>query len=78
VSVVIQAERLRAEMVRRGLSARELARAAGVSAPTVGTALAGRPIATRSLQLIAETLGRIPPLAVVDALLDSSTPGIGE
>jgi transcriptional regulator with XRE-family HTH domain len=56
-------------MARRGMSARELAKAAGLSAPTVGTALAGRPIAIRSLQMIARTLADIPANEVVDALL---------
>lgn len=65
-------------MVRRGLSGRELAKAAGLSAPTVCTALAGRPIATRSLQLIAETLSRIPPNTVADALLGVAGGGLGE
>ena len=78
MSVVIQANRLRSEMERRGLSARELARVAGLSAPTVCTALAGRPIAMRSLQLIAETLSRIPPSTVADALLGVAGGGLGE
>lgn len=76
MSVVIRAERLRAEMVRRGLSGRELAKAAGLSAPTICTALAGRPIATRSLQLIAQTLTSIPPLAVADVLLAHNGTGV--
>jgi len=78
MSVVIQAQRLRSEMDRRGLSARELARVAGLSAPTVCTALAGRPIAQRSLQLIAETLSRIPPNTVADTLLGVAIEGLGE
>lgn len=66
-------------MVRRGLSVRGLAKAAGLSAPTISTALAGRAIAAYSLRQIAETLTRIPPIDIVDALLtdgpDVSTSG---
>lgn len=78
MSVTVQAARLRAEMERRGLTARGLARAAGLSAPTVCTALSGRPIATRSLHLIAETLTRIPPNELSDVLLGVTIGGLGE
>lgn len=70
MSIAIQPHRLRAEMARRALSGSDLAKAAGVGAATVSTALAGRPIATRSLQLIVNALTHIPPVAVADLLLD--------
>lgn len=69
MSVVVNARRLRQELARRGLSARDLAGQARLSVLTVRAAMAGRPIAPSSLKLIAETLKRIPVLEVADALL---------
>jgi len=68
-SVSINANRLRQELARRGLSSRELARHAKLSVLTVRSALAGRRIAPASLKQIAESLERIPVLAVADDLL---------
>jgi transcriptional regulator with XRE-family HTH domain len=70
MSIAIQPQRLRAEMARRAISGSDLARAAGVGVATISTALAGRPIASRSLQLIVTALTKIPPNAIADALLD--------
>lgn len=69
MGVVVHPGRLRHELARRGWSATDLAREAGVSRPTVGAALAGRPIAARSLGLMATALSRTPVIEVVDALM---------
>lgn len=69
MSIVVHPGQLRMEMARRGLSARVLAREAGVSPPTISAALAGRPISATTLGLIAGALTRIPPVAVIDGLL---------
>jgi transcriptional regulator with XRE-family HTH domain len=69
MSVILQSDRLRLEMMRRGLSATDLAHASGLSAPTVSAALAGRAISTRSLQRIAAALTSLPIIAVIDSLL---------
>lgn len=79
VSVTVHPGRLRRELARRALSASELARLSGLSPPTITAALAGHPIAAKSLQRIASALGRVPTIDVIDALLhDGSEPhGIG-
>ena len=69
MGVVVDPDRLRQELARRAWSASDLAREAGVSRPTVGAALAGRPVAARSVGLMARALVRVPPLAVIDDLL---------
>jgi lambda repressor-like predicted transcriptional regulator len=69
VSVVVHPGRLRQELARRGWAARDLAREARLSEATVSTALAGKPIAARSLALITEALVRAPILPAVDGLL---------
>jgi transcriptional regulator with XRE-family HTH domain len=56
-------------MTRRGWDALQLARESRLSPATVSAALAGRPIAARSLTLIAEALARTPVIAVIDALV---------
>jgi len=72
VGVIVRADQLRHEMVLRGLSASDLARAARLSAATVSAALAGRPVAPRTLALIAEALGRVPVVDHLGDLLDLS------
>ena len=74
MSVVIHPGRLRQEMTRRGWAATDLARESRLSPATISTALAGKPIAARSLGLIAMALGRVPALGAVDALIVSDGP----
>jgi len=69
MGVVVHPGRLRHELARRGWSATDLAREAGVSPPTVSAALAGRAISARSVGLMAQALMRVPALDVIDALI---------
>jgi hypothetical protein len=69
VTVIVDARRLRRELARRGLSASQLAREAGLSTPTITAALGGRAISATSLRLIAQALTRLPALDVIDSLL---------
>ena len=69
MSVTVHPGRLRQELARRGWSAADLARHAGLSHPTVGAALAGRPIAAASLACVARALGEAPPIEAIDRLL---------
>lgn len=80
MSVVVHPGRLRQELARRGWAARDLAREARLSEATVSAALAGKPIAARSVALIAEALARVPTLPAVDALLMTDVPqdGLGD
>jgi transcriptional regulator with XRE-family HTH domain len=56
-------------MARRGWSHADLAKAANVSGPTVTAALAGHPVAPRTLKRIAEALLSEPPIEGIDGLL---------
>jgi transcriptional regulator with XRE-family HTH domain len=76
VSVVVDAARLRFEMVRRGWSAVDLAREARLSPATISAALASRPIAAKSLDLIADVFTRVPPRQAIDRLLTGDFPGL--
>ena len=78
MSVVIHAGRLRQEIARRGWAGRDLARAAHLSDATISAAMAGRPIAARSMMRIAEALLRAPTLDIADSLLmsDGDSPGV--
>jgi lambda repressor-like predicted transcriptional regulator len=78
VSVVIHPGRLRQEMARRGWAATDLARESRLSEATISTALAGRPIAEKSLALIGGALQRTPTIPAVDALImrDASEPDL--
>ena len=69
MSVVLARDRLRLEMARRGWGNADLARAAQVSAPTVTAALAGRPVAPRTVLRIAIALAKTPPVTGVDSIL---------
>jgi hypothetical protein len=69
MSIVLATDRLRLEMARRGWGNADLARAARVSAPTVTAALAGRPVAPRTLVRIGRALADSPPVAGVDNIL---------
>lgn len=74
MSIVVHPGRLRQEMARRGWAATDLARASRLSAATVSAALAGRPVAERSLGLMATALARAPVLDVVDTLIMNDPP----
>jgi transcriptional regulator with XRE-family HTH domain len=69
MSVVLRPGRLRHEMIRRGWAATDLARESRLSQATISAALAGRPIAEKSLALIAKSLSRASVLDVVDYLV---------
>jgi hypothetical protein len=69
MGVVISAARLRYELARRGWCGCDLARAAGISAPTVSAAIAGRPVAPRTVRRIAQALADASPVDGVDELL---------
>jgi hypothetical protein len=56
-------------MIRRGWGATDLARESRLSQATISSALAGRPIAEKSLALIAKALSRALVLDVVDAMV---------
>ena len=71
MSIPVNPLRLRHELARRALSAGELARLSGLSAATVTAALCGRPIAEKSLRLIASALAEVPCNAQIDTLLTS-------
>ena len=76
VSVIVHAGRLRFEMVRRGWSGADLAREARLSPATISAALAGRPIAAKSLDLIAETFTRVPARQAIDGLIMGDSFGL--
>lgn len=68
--------RLRLEMARRGWSATDLAREAGVSRPTVSAAMSGKAVAARTLGLVAAALARAPVLPVIDSLVLGDRDGV--
>jgi transcriptional regulator with XRE-family HTH domain len=67
---------LRFQMVRRGWSASDLARESRLSPATISAALAGRPIAAKSLDLIAATFTRVPARQAIDGLIMGDADGI--
>lgn len=69
MSVTLDSERLRRELVRRGWNATELAHAARLSNATVSAACRGRAISPTSVRLIVKALIAQPPLPEIDALL---------
>jgi transcriptional regulator with XRE-family HTH domain len=69
VSAVVNPSRLREEMTRRGWDAMHLAHQARLSPATISAALAGRPIAARSLARIADALLQAPVLDIIDLLI---------
>jgi lambda repressor-like predicted transcriptional regulator len=69
MGMVLQPDKLRFEMTRRGLAAADLARESHISPATVSSALAGRPVATKSAVSIARALSRIPVVELIDSLL---------
>ena len=77
MGVVIHPGRLRLEMARRGWSATDLAREAGLSRPTVSAATSGRAVAARSVGLMAAALARTPVLPAIDSLVLGDRDGLG-
>lgn len=69
MGVSIVASRLQLELARRGWRHCDLARTAGISAPTVSAAMAGRPLAPRTVRLIAEALSTTPVIHGIDSIL---------
>ncbi len=69
MSIVLQTARLHDEMARRGWAAADLARESRLSQATISTALAGKPIAEKSLSMIAAALLRTPTSDVIDSLI---------
>lgn len=64
------------ELARRGWSAADLAREAGISPPTVSAALAGKPIAARSVGLVAACLARFPAMEILEGLIMGDRDGV--
>jgi hypothetical protein len=56
-------------MSRRGWDAFRLSKEARLSPATVSAALAGRPIAARSLTMIADALLHAPVVDIIDSLI---------
>jgi len=73
VSVIVHSGRLRFEMVRRGWSASDLARESRLSPATISAALAGRPIAAKSLDLIGDALTRVSARQAIDELISGES-----
>lgn len=71
MGVILLIEQLRRHMLQRGWNAADLARESRLSQATVSAALAGRPVAPSSLSLIAKALLRVPPLELIDSLIDN-------
>lgn len=69
VSVSVHPARLRRELARRGLSASDMAREAGLSGATVSAALMGRSISMQSLSLMVKVLLRVPTIEIIDTLI---------
>jgi transcriptional regulator with XRE-family HTH domain len=70
----VNAAALRRQMIMRGWTGADLARESRLSAATVSSALAGRPIAVSSLFLIAQALIRCPLVPIVGSLLAQEAP----
>ena len=69
MAVSIDADALRRELARRGISQAELAGRAGVSAATLSHLCTGRRASLRVVRLLAKTLDTIPVLPGVDAIV---------
>jgi len=69
MGVVINRERLKLELARRGWNGAELAQAAGLSRPTISAIMMGRPVTSRSVTLIAKALTKASVVDGVDVLL---------
>jgi len=69
MGITVDGERLRRELIRRGWHSSDLARAAGLSEPTISAALMGHQISVHSLRSIAEAIARTPEVAGIDKLM---------
>ncbi len=69
MSILVHPARLHDEMARRGWAAADLARESKLSQATISAALAGKPIAEKSLSMIAAALLRTPASDVIDSLI---------
>ena len=69
MSITVDSDRLRRELIRRGWHSSDLAREAGLSEPTISAALMGHQISVHSLRSIAEAIARTPEVAGIDALM---------
>ena len=70
----IDPERTRREMVRRGMTQRALAAAAGIPEMTLSRAMTGGQLQERTFRKVAEALARIPVVAGADLLLPEPAP----
>lgn len=69
MGVSINADALGRELLRRGWTSRDLAKAAGLCDATISMARSGRPVAAHTIRRIAAALAKVPPLDEVDSLL---------
>lgn len=77
MSVNLNTAQLRFEMARRGWDAIDLARASRLSPATVSTALSGKPIAAKSVGLIAKALLSTPADEIIDRLVRGDASDLG-
>lgn len=63
MALVLDANRIRLELGRRGLTQEEFCRLAGVAEPTLSRALNGRPVQPTTLRKLDVALRRAPTLA---------------
>jgi len=73
VSIRVNGQRLEHELVRRGWTGQDLARAAKVSPGTLSAALRGRRISNRSLLRIAIALTERAVVPEIEMLLDQQS-----
>ena len=72
MSVAINPDALRRELVRRGLTAADFARLSQVSPATLTHALGGRRLALGTVRSFAKALAAVPVLDGADAILPAS------
>lgn len=77
MSLSVNARQLRLEMALRGWDAVDLARASRLSTATVSTALAGKPIAAKSVAQIATAITQHPANEVIDRLVRGDSHDLG-
>lgn len=70
MNVNVNPERLRLELACRGWNGVDLARASGLSRPTVSGALAGRPLTAKSLAAMIRALRGAPVIQGIELPLD--------